>query len=240
MSADGPLNIYNAVGICVDPKAKGRGVLVTVDDDIHAAHDVIKTHSTDVGTFSSMEAGLVGVSLFGKNIWYRTPESVNTDRRQFMNRWMPPSRAKTSIPGRSSRWYAFASSTCAPAASRSSTERPFTVAWVPTGMKSGVSTSPWSVSKRAALAREPLAVAITWKARRDMSVARLISQSDVRRANSDEALDNRPCRTYTTRMLKKQKPKRRRKTARLRAALKHKARRKQERKSRHKRVKGGR
>jgi L-asparaginase len=50
MSADGPLNIYNAVGICVDPKAKGRGVLVTVDDDIHAAHDVIKTHSTDVGT----------------------------------------------------------------------------------------------------------------------------------------------------------------------------------------------
>jgi len=83
MSADGPLNIYNAVGICVDPKAKGRGVLVTVDDDIHAAHDVIKTHSTDVGTFSSMEAGLVGVSLFGKNIWYRTPESVNTAKSEF-------------------------------------------------------------------------------------------------------------------------------------------------------------
>jgi len=78
MSADGPLNIYNAVGIAIDPKAKGRGVLVTVDDDIHAAHDVIKTHSTDVGTFSSMESGLVGVSLFGQNTWLRIPEQVNT------------------------------------------------------------------------------------------------------------------------------------------------------------------
>ncbi|HKW13956.1 MAG TPA: type II asparaginase [Candidatus Krumholzibacteria bacterium] len=83
MSADGPLNIYNAVGICIDPKAKGRGVLVTVDDDIHAAHDVIKTHSTDVGTFSSGEAGLVGAALFGKNSWFRTPEQVNTVKSEF-------------------------------------------------------------------------------------------------------------------------------------------------------------
>ena len=83
MSADGPLNIYNAVGICVDPKAKGRGVLVTVDDDIHGAHDVVKTHSTDVGTFSSGEAGLVGAALFGKNTWFRVPENVNTAKSEF-------------------------------------------------------------------------------------------------------------------------------------------------------------
>jgi L-asparaginase len=78
MSADGPLNIYNAVGIAVDPKARGRGVLVAIDDDIHSAHDVIKTHTTDVATFSSGEAGLIGGALFGKNVWYRTPENVNT------------------------------------------------------------------------------------------------------------------------------------------------------------------
>jgi len=78
MSADGPLNIYNAVAVAADPKARGRGVLVVVDDDIHSAHDIVKTHTTDVATFSSKEAGLVGVSLFGANIWYRTPASVHT------------------------------------------------------------------------------------------------------------------------------------------------------------------
>jgi L-asparaginase len=78
MSADGPLNIYNAVAIAADPGARGRGVLVAVDDDIHSAHDVVKLHTTDVNTFSSGEAGLIGASLFGKNTWFRKPENVHT------------------------------------------------------------------------------------------------------------------------------------------------------------------
>lgn len=78
MSADGPLNIYNAVGIAADPKARGRGVLVTIDDDVHSGHDIIKNHTTDVGTFTSGEAGLIGAVLFGKTVWYRTPENVHT------------------------------------------------------------------------------------------------------------------------------------------------------------------
>jgi L-asparaginase len=80
MSADGPLNIYNAVAIAADPTAKGRGVLVAVDDDIHSGHDIIKTHTTDVATFSSREAGLVGAVLFGSTVWYRTPNDVHTTK----------------------------------------------------------------------------------------------------------------------------------------------------------------
>lgn len=83
MSADGPLNIYNAVAIAADPAARGRGVLVAVDDDIHSGHDIIKTHTTDVRTMSSGEAGLVGASLFGKNTWYRVPAAVNTSKSEF-------------------------------------------------------------------------------------------------------------------------------------------------------------
>ena len=83
MSADGPLNIYNAVAIAGDPDARGRGVLVAVDDDIHSAHDVIKGHTTDIATFSSGEAGLVGAVLFGApDVWYRTPACVHTSKSE--------------------------------------------------------------------------------------------------------------------------------------------------------------
>jgi L-asparaginase len=83
MSADGPLNIYNAVAVAADPTARGRGVLVAVDDDIISGHDIVKTHSTDVATMKSGEAGLVGASLFGKNTWYRMPTEVHTSKSEF-------------------------------------------------------------------------------------------------------------------------------------------------------------
>lgn len=83
LSADGPLNIYNAVAIAADPEAKGRGVLVQLDDDVHSAHDLTKTHTTDVNTFRSGEAGLVGGVLVGKTVWFRRPEAVSTSKSEF-------------------------------------------------------------------------------------------------------------------------------------------------------------
>jgi L-asparaginase len=83
MSADGPLNIYNAVALAANPAARGRGVLVTIDDDIHSAHDVVKTHTTDVGTFTSGEPGLIGAVLFGEATWYRSPAQMHTKDSEF-------------------------------------------------------------------------------------------------------------------------------------------------------------
>jgi L-asparaginase len=80
LSADGPMNIYNAVSLAANPDAKGRGVLVAVDDDVHSAHDITKTHTTDVGTFKSGEAGLVAGQLSGKPVWFRNPEQVHTHK----------------------------------------------------------------------------------------------------------------------------------------------------------------
>jgi L-asparaginase len=62
VSADGPLNLYNAVGVAADPQAKGRGVLVVMNDWIHAAHSLTKTSTTAVQTFLSPVRGLVGAS----------------------------------------------------------------------------------------------------------------------------------------------------------------------------------
>jgi L-asparaginase len=83
VSADGPLNLYNGVGVAVDPKAKGRGVLVVMNDHIHAAHSLTKTSTTDVQTFMSPLRGLVGVASYGKNDFYTMPEWKHTTGSEF-------------------------------------------------------------------------------------------------------------------------------------------------------------
>ncbi len=83
LSADGPLNIYNAVGVASDPRAAGRGVLVVANDDIHGARAVTKRHTTDVETFVSPEAGLVGVCLFDDREFSRTPARAHTTATPF-------------------------------------------------------------------------------------------------------------------------------------------------------------
>lgn len=73
LSADGPLNIFNAVAVAGDKNAAGRGVMVVANDDIHGARAFTKTSTTDVQTFKSPESGLIGVTLYGKNTFFRTP-----------------------------------------------------------------------------------------------------------------------------------------------------------------------
>src|SRR5689334_14168922 len=83
ISADGPLNLYNAVGVARDPRSKGRGVLVVMNDAIHAAHSLTKTSTTDVQTFMSPLRGLVGVSAYAKNDFYNSPVWKHTTASEF-------------------------------------------------------------------------------------------------------------------------------------------------------------
>jgi len=83
VSADGPLNLYNAVGVAVDPAARGRGVLVVMNDWIHAAHSLTKTSTTAVQTFMSPIRGLVGVAAYGKNDFYTRPDWKHTIATEF-------------------------------------------------------------------------------------------------------------------------------------------------------------
>ncbi len=83
LSADGPLNIYNAVAVAADPRATGRGVLIVANDDIHGARAVTKSSTTDVQTFTSPERGLIGVSLYGVNQFFRSPNRVHGAGSEF-------------------------------------------------------------------------------------------------------------------------------------------------------------
>jgi len=83
VSADGPLNLFNAVGVAIDPQAKGRGVLVVMNDWIHAAHSLTKTSTTAIQTFMSPLRGLVGVAAYARNDFYNTPEWKHTTRSEF-------------------------------------------------------------------------------------------------------------------------------------------------------------
>src|ERR1044072_5820690 len=83
VSADGPLNLYNAVGVAIDPNAKGRGILVVMNDWIHAAHSLTKTSTTAIQTFMSPLRGVVGVATYGKNDFYNTPTWKHTSGSEF-------------------------------------------------------------------------------------------------------------------------------------------------------------
>ena len=73
VSADGPLNLYNAVAVAADPNAKGRGVLLVMNDWIHSAQSLTKVSTTAVQTFMSPIRGLIGTTSYGVNEYYRYP-----------------------------------------------------------------------------------------------------------------------------------------------------------------------
>lgn len=83
VSADGPLNLYEAVGVAGDPNAAGRGVLVVMNNWIHAAHSLTKTSTTAVQTFMSPLRGLVGVTAYGKDDFYSNPPWKHTTASEF-------------------------------------------------------------------------------------------------------------------------------------------------------------
>jgi L-asparaginase len=83
LSADGPLNFFNAVAVASNPDAAGRGVLVVVNDWIHGASSLTKASTTAVQTFLSPLRGLIGTVAYGEAEFYRGPVGRNTTDSEF-------------------------------------------------------------------------------------------------------------------------------------------------------------
>ncbi len=60
ISADGPSNILQAVTVAAAPSARGRGVMIVLNDRIGAARYVTKTNANSLDTFKGQDAGYLG------------------------------------------------------------------------------------------------------------------------------------------------------------------------------------
>lgn len=70
---DGPRNLLNAVRIAVDDQAKGKGVMLAMNNQINAARHVTKTHTANVETFQSGDYGFLGEVYSDKVLFARAP-----------------------------------------------------------------------------------------------------------------------------------------------------------------------
>src|SRR3954451_3505306 len=71
ISADGPGNLYNAVAAAADSGARGRGVLVALNDQLDYARNVSKTNTSNVQTFVSLNRGPAALVNTGKITWFQ-------------------------------------------------------------------------------------------------------------------------------------------------------------------------
>ncbi len=83
LSAEGPLNLYNAVAVAASPLSKGYGVMVAMNDEIHSAKDVRKMITTPVQTFQSPQEGMLGTVIFGQVEYFHKPLGRHTTNSEF-------------------------------------------------------------------------------------------------------------------------------------------------------------
>lgn len=82
MSADGMLNLYDAVALAASPTAKGKGVLVAMNDDILSGRDASKHVNIKTNAFSS-NWGPLGMIVEGKTYWFRYLAKRHTQYSEF-------------------------------------------------------------------------------------------------------------------------------------------------------------
>jgi L-asparaginase len=78
LSEDGSRNLYDAVRVAGHPNASGHGVLLVVNETIHAARDVTKTLSYRTETWNSGDLGALGLADIDRIRFYRTPLTRHT------------------------------------------------------------------------------------------------------------------------------------------------------------------
>lgn len=83
ISADGPLNLLNAVRTAASPEARGKGVLIVLNDEINGARDATKTDTHRLETFRAPELGFLGYVDDDSVTFYRSSTRRHTVNSEF-------------------------------------------------------------------------------------------------------------------------------------------------------------
>ena len=83
ISADGPMNLYEAVCVAASDEAVGKGVLIVFSDRIFAARSVTKTSTYNVMAISAGEMGAIGVVRDNVVFLYESPSKKHTTETEF-------------------------------------------------------------------------------------------------------------------------------------------------------------
>ena len=84
LSADGPVNLLQAVQVARSKNAWNQGVLVVMNGYIDSAREVAKLHTTDVATFGNIQLGHMGCVQNGQAYFYYTPCRKHTSESEFI------------------------------------------------------------------------------------------------------------------------------------------------------------
>lgn len=83
MSADGPMNIYNAVSVAINKDSYEKGVVIVMNDEIHSAREVTKVNTSSVNAFASPNTGKIGTVYYGDVHYYMNPIRKHTYQSEF-------------------------------------------------------------------------------------------------------------------------------------------------------------
>jgi L-asparaginase len=83
LGSDAGMNLVNALRVAGSPEARGKGVLVVLNDEIHAARDVVKTSTYRLQTFRSFDFGALGHADGDGVHFYRNPSRPHMPDTEF-------------------------------------------------------------------------------------------------------------------------------------------------------------
>ncbi|MDF7675617.1 type II asparaginase [Neisseriaceae bacterium ESL0693] len=83
ISADGSMNLLQAVTVAADPQSQNRGVMVVLNDRIGAARFITKTNTTTLDTFKAPEEGYLGSIVGGRVYFHNRIDKIHTTASVF-------------------------------------------------------------------------------------------------------------------------------------------------------------